>query len=212
MDMLATAGCRNIFIGLDSGNDHIRNDILQKGTSVEQTIDVCKYLNQKGIKAVVSNMIGLPYETPEAFQDTIDVNKVIHKHQVVFSSAYGAAPKLWVFTPWQGSPLYDLCKENGWLRNTPKKNEVYRSVCTQMPYFPEKEFDRLYARFRYEVYRDSHPFFACLFRLYDTKFVRFLMNRLPAFGFAQLRHISSVVSDILKPKLSDATTPNEAKK
>jgi radical SAM superfamily enzyme YgiQ (UPF0313 family) len=205
MDSLEAAGCKHVFLGLDSGNDHIRNEILNKQMTTERLIEVCDYLNTIGIKAVISNQVGLPFETPEQFQDTIEINRRIHRSQVVFSAVNGAAPKIWVFTPFPGTRLEKVCRDNGWLKQTPTDYLVYRQSIVEMPAFPRREIDRLYRRFRYLVYKDSAPLAALFMLLYDTRAVQTVMGWLPASFFSMWRHWFSVVAGLVRPKGSHRT-------
>ncbi|MFH1539100.1 MAG: radical SAM protein [bacterium] len=200
IQVLAKSGCRHVFLGLDTGNDYIRNKVLLKGTKNETLVEVAEKLNRHGIKAVISNIIGLPYETPEKFKETIEINRQIHKNQVIISSAYGAAPKLWVFNPWPGTPVYDLCKDEGWLREIPRSHRVYRETYIEMPEFTPRQIYYYYSMFRYLVYKDSHPVFALLFRFYDHRITRFFSELVPGFIFCYIRHFFSEVSLRLKPK------------
>jgi len=202
MTALADAGCKHIFLGLESGNDFIRNDILNKGIEVDDMLRVTEKLNSVGIKAVISNIVGLPFETPERFQDTITVNRRIHHNQVVVSAAYGAAPKIWFYTPFPGSKLYEMCKDKGWLlHSSSAKPLVYGEPHLNMTDFTPREIIRQHRRFRYEVYRYSHPFFARLFYVYDSRLVQWIKRCIPASGFARLLYISSLISRRLKPRI-----------
>ena len=200
MDALKAAGCRNIFIGLDSGNDYIRNDILCKHTTNESLIEASRYLNSIGIKACISNIVGLPYETRETFQDTIDVNKEIHKDQVVFTPAFGAAPKIWIFNPFPGTPLFKLATEKGWLKEMPHTLRIYRETYIDMPQFKPKEIDRAWRTFRYLVYKDNHLFWAWVFRAYDSRIGEFIMEALPSYWLGQVRQFFANISRWIKPR------------
>lgn len=104
---LKSAGCDMLDIGVESGNDYIRNQILKRNMPREKLIHGCKLIKQAGIRLWTFNMLGLPYETPERIEDTIRLNKEINP-DVVFVS---------VFQPYPGTDLYELCKKNGWLTN-----------------------------------------------------------------------------------------------
>jgi radical SAM superfamily enzyme YgiQ (UPF0313 family) len=176
---LAEAGCKHIFIGLDSGNDFVRNEVLHKEQSNDDLFRVIATMRRLGIIPMISNIVGLPYETPEHFKDTIEINKRIHQDKVVFSPTCGACPKIWVFTPWPGSDLYKLCREQGWLKEEPTSSKVYRESVLRMPGFPKDEIDRQFRTFRYQVYKDNFPLHALLFLLYDSKPMQAVFERIP---------------------------------
>ena len=132
-----------------------------------------------GITPMISNIVGLPHETPEMFKDTIAINKIIHKDMVVFSPTCGACPKIWVFTPWPGSELYNMCQKEGWLEEKAGVRKVYRESTLEMPTFPAEEINRQYRRFRYNVYKDNFPLHALLYLVYDSSTFQSLFERIP---------------------------------
>lgn len=202
IDILAEAGCQHVFIGLDSGNDFIRNEVLNKEQSNEDLLRVVDYMKSVGVVPMVSNIVGLPFETPERFLDTIELNRYIHRDMVVFSPTCGACPKIWVFTPWPGSELHRLCEENGWLQQDPGGSQVYRESVLDMPEFPPERINRQYRLFRYLVYRESHPFHALLFLLYDSKPFQDVFERIPPDVTGHIRKaVLSVVNSVERSRL-----------
>ena len=187
IDTLKQAGCRHVFLGLDSGNDFIRNEVLNKEQTNEDLLRVVDYMKSVGVVPMVSNIVGLPYETPERFLDTIELNRYIHRDMVVFSPTCGACPKIWVFTPWPGSDLNRLCEKNGWKRQDPAGSQVYRESVLDMPEFPAQDIDRQYRLFRYLVYKESHPLHALLFLLYDSKAFQRVFERIPPEAMGLIR-------------------------
>jgi anaerobic magnesium-protoporphyrin IX monomethyl ester cyclase len=72
--LLADAGCVHVGMGLEAGNDHLRNVVLKKRISREQLIDACRSLRAHGITISTQNMFGLPFETIDTVLDTIELN------------------------------------------------------------------------------------------------------------------------------------------
>ncbi|MBN2244269.1 MAG: radical SAM protein [Candidatus Aminicenantes bacterium] len=105
MQALRDAGCNLVMMGVENGDEYIRNTILNKGVSEEQIIQAAEIIKKVGIKLWTFNMVGVPYETRETIEKTIELNKRI-KPDVVFVS---------VFYPFPGTELGDLCEEKGWI-------------------------------------------------------------------------------------------------
>jgi radical SAM superfamily enzyme YgiQ (UPF0313 family) len=72
--MLSNAGCVHVAIGLEAGNDHIRNAVLKKNISREQIIAACHTLQTHGIAITTHNIFGLPFETIDTALETIELN------------------------------------------------------------------------------------------------------------------------------------------
>ncbi|MCJ7582442.1 MAG: radical SAM protein, partial [Candidatus Aminicenantes bacterium] len=102
---LKDAGCNTLMMGVENGDDHIRNEVLNKGISSEQIIEAGRLIKEAGIKLWTFNMVGVPYETTETIEKTIDLNKRI-KADIVFVST---------FYPFPGTRLGDLCEREGWI-------------------------------------------------------------------------------------------------
>ncbi len=194
LQALKDAGCGHVFLGLDSGNDTIRNEVLRKEQSNEDLFRVVDMMERIGLIPMISNIVGLPHETPEMFRDTIEINKRIHANRVVFSPTCGACPKIWVFTPWPGSELYRMCEENGWIEEQRGQRKVYRETVLRMPGFSPEEIDREFRNFRYNVYKDNHPVRARLFRIYDSRWFQDAFERTP---MAAIGHVRQSILDAM---------------
>ncbi len=72
--MLKYADCRIVSFGIESGNDDIRNNILNKGISKKQIIETSQLLKKHGIKLFTFNMVNNPGEDLEKALETVDLN------------------------------------------------------------------------------------------------------------------------------------------
>jgi radical SAM superfamily enzyme YgiQ (UPF0313 family) len=73
--LLKEMGCRNVYMGVECGNDKIANEILKRHIPNEQIISACKVFHKYKIKITTQNLIGLPAENPlEVDLQTLDFN------------------------------------------------------------------------------------------------------------------------------------------
>lgn len=103
MRLLKDAGCFRVFIGIESGNEFVRKDIMNRHMTNEQIVKAFAAAHKYGLETVAINMIGLPGETEEMLQDTIKLNR-------------GIAPTITsvnIFYPYKGTKLGDQCFEKG---------------------------------------------------------------------------------------------------
>lgn len=105
--LLKAAGCYEVRMGVESGNDRIRMEILEKPVKRESIIRAFRLLREAGIHTYAFNMVGLPYETPETLEDTVRLNQLIRPHEVFCS----------VFYPYPQTRAWDICQEKGWIKN-----------------------------------------------------------------------------------------------
>lgn len=104
-DLLRTvqeAGCWNIFIGVESGNQELL-DVIDKGTTLEQARKVFATTNRLGIDTRGAFMLGLPGETPEMGEQTARFAREIEPTYAIF---YATHPRF-------GTLLYDIAIKNG---------------------------------------------------------------------------------------------------
>ena len=121
--MLKEAGCYEVRIGLESGNDHIRMDVLRKKVARGEIINAFRLIRKAGMDAYAFNMIGLPGETPATIEDTIRLNRIV-RPRVVFCS---------VFQPYPGTQLHELCIEKGWYTGKAVKSYFENEYALRQP-------------------------------------------------------------------------------
>ena len=112
---LQGAGCFMVMMGVESGNDYIRNEILKRKMTREQIVTAFADARDAGIKTAAQVIIGLPFETEETIVDTIDLMAEINADEV----RHG------VFFPYPNTELQRLCIENSFL----KKEAYYSDYC-----------------------------------------------------------------------------------
>jgi len=105
VSLLKEAGCHMICIGIESGNDHIRNQILKRQTSKEQIRVAFNSFNSTGMKIHAFNMVGIPFEKPSDILETIKLNSE-------FSPDTFHVPILY---PFIGTKLYSMSRKGGFI-------------------------------------------------------------------------------------------------
>lgn len=74
VDILKDMGCSTVYLGIESGNEHIRFNILKRKMSNETIVAVSRMFKDRGIKTMSFNMLGLPEETLENAFETLSLN------------------------------------------------------------------------------------------------------------------------------------------
>lgn len=101
--LLKDSGCSRILIGLESGNDFVRREIMNRYMTNEQIIKAFDLVHKYGIENIAINMIGLPGETEEMVWDTIKLNRRINPSRSAVN----------IFYPYKGTKIGDSCFEKG---------------------------------------------------------------------------------------------------
>jgi radical SAM superfamily enzyme YgiQ (UPF0313 family) len=92
---LANSGCKVVFIGVESGNEKIRNQLLKKNIYDKDIIKTARLLHKYKIKFITNNMMGLPGETLEDAIKTVKLNAKI-KTDYPWCSIYQPYPGTWL--------------------------------------------------------------------------------------------------------------------
>lgn len=107
VELMKESGCEGVFLGLESGNDHILKN-MNKAADTQKYLKGIELLKEYGIVTYGNFIVGFPGETDETVQDTISF---IQKSGLDFFRA-----QLWYCEPitpiWKLRKVYDLKGES----------------------------------------------------------------------------------------------------
>ncbi len=69
------ANCKSVEVGIEFGNDHIREDVLRRNMTRQQILNGTKIFKANKIRVLAENMIGIPSSTLENELETYSLNK-----------------------------------------------------------------------------------------------------------------------------------------
>jgi anaerobic magnesium-protoporphyrin IX monomethyl ester cyclase len=104
-NLLVKAKCYGAAVGLESGNEGIREAVLRKRSKNEHVVEGARLLRENGIKVLTTNMIGLPGETLDNALETVQLNMVLKSDYVRANT----------FLLFPGLPLVEYSREHGYL-------------------------------------------------------------------------------------------------
>lgn len=96
-------------LGIEHGNEEFRKNILKRDCPDKLILEGARILTKHNIGASLNNMIGLPLENRELIFETIKLNKKLFEMNNKFES------NVFMFLPYKGTELYELCKQRGLL-------------------------------------------------------------------------------------------------
>ena len=167
---LKAAGCRRISIGIENGSEKFRAEVLgrrQSNDRIAAAFDACC---RAGIRTKSFNIVGFPRETPEIFQETIDLNARINPDSVIIG----------IFEPYPGTHLAEICRQDN-LIDTARLGEEFvgrTDTILNMPQFPRQQILKAYRNFAYNVYRRHSLKKALALRLYYSRYGELILRLL----------------------------------
>jgi len=113
------AGCVRIHFGVESGNQRILDEVLNKGYTLEQVKETFKWTKDAGIETLAYFMIGSPGETLTEIKDTFDLISEIDP-DFIFFGITNILPKTQMY---EYSLRRGIIKEDMWKEYTLGKIE-----------------------------------------------------------------------------------------
>jgi radical SAM superfamily enzyme YgiQ (UPF0313 family) len=123
LDRLRRAGVRWLALGIESGSKHVRDGAL-KALKNEDIVGIVRTIQQAGINVIGNYIFGLPDDTAETMQATLDLASELNCEFANFYSAMA----------YPGSPLYAEAVASGWALPASWSGYSQHSVdCTPLP-------------------------------------------------------------------------------
>jgi len=139
-----------INIGLESGSERIRNEVLRRPRySNEDILTFCALAKKYNIKIILFVMMGLPDESITDFNETLRVVKLCEPHNIWLS----------IYYPYPGTDLYRFAKE----KKLFSEENISNSLERRRPYLDLPGFSRWiilqeYILFKFKVYKGRRSF------------------------------------------------------
>ena len=110
-DLLAKAGVKLLYAGIETINEDVRVESHRASEENQEQLNKINYLEKKGIKVKAMYILGMPSDTIESYKRTVGFAKKINSSYAQFS----------VFTPYPGTPAFKDYKD----KITVKKYEEF---------------------------------------------------------------------------------------
>lgn len=158
-DAMKKSNFNFINIGVESGSERVRREILKRNYTNEDIIKAVKLARKYNLKVYFFNLIGIPGENISDFMETVKINRICLPDSHYLS----------IFFPYPGTDLYLLSKEHK-IIDEHLDTEMERSKATLcLPGFSKRQIQKSFTWFDYYVYKGHKPLYKIFKRIFVSK-------------------------------------------
>jgi radical SAM superfamily enzyme YgiQ (UPF0313 family) len=162
---LRQSSCQGVNWAIETGNEQIRNNVLNRNMPDDQIYHAARCLTKYGIRFRTGNILGLPGETLTQMYETVEMNIKVKPY-------LGLAN---IFIPFPGLKLTQYAMEQGCCRQTDIRDLPKDYFSNSMLDFSEKEKNLIYKLFC------LFPLFVQWPRLFHNLKIRKALLKMPRF-------------------------------
>lgn len=104
-------GCQSVFVGVESGDQYVLDNIIGKSLKLKNVIEFAKMCKKIGLKTGAFYIVGFPGETKENMMNTVEFALMLKRK-------YDVGMHLLFATPSYGTRLYEECNKKGYIRGS----------------------------------------------------------------------------------------------
>jgi len=178
---LHRANFNQINIGLESGSERVRKEVLKRHYSNKDFLNVVFLARKHGLKVYTYNMIGLPEETIEDHLETVSLNRQCQPDFHYTS----------IFVPYPGTELFNKCIKAGLIKGPIDLRMERSKAIIEFPKFPKAQIQKAFTLFDYRVFKGYKPLWKIIFRIISIKITGNIFYRklsvLPFFSYLRAK-------------------------
>jgi len=116
MRALKDAGCYQVRMGVESGNEYIRNTIYNRGMTNQEIFHAVDIIKKNNLQLRLYFMVGAPQETVEMMQESFQMADTLNADEIFFGILY----------PLPGTDILKICEKEHVLerKNGPGSSEI----------------------------------------------------------------------------------------
>lgn len=139
--ILKNSGCVLIKIGVETGNEKLRKEILNRNISNQEIINTFLIAKKINLKTFSFNMVGIPGESKETIRETVELNKIIQPDFM----------QVTIFYPYPHTILGEICAKSGYLEKDYEDSYMEKTIL-KLPTISKKEIEKAAKNFKFNIY------------------------------------------------------------
>ncbi len=115
IDKMKESGCYKLNFAIESGSQYILDNVIRKPVRIDKVKPLVRHAQSIGLDVGMFLVIGMPGEKESHMWESF---RLAEELGIYF-------PHISVATPYPGSPLFDLCRERGYLKEGFSLDDLY---------------------------------------------------------------------------------------
>jgi radical SAM superfamily enzyme YgiQ (UPF0313 family) len=136
VEAMKGAGCYEMRMGVESGNEFIRNKIYHRNMSEKQLMDAFKIIRKHDVLLRLDFIIGAPFETIEMMEETFDFARRSGGNNIFFARLY----------PFPGTEIKKICEQESMIEQYDSVSEKGMPPVKNTRFVSEKQINNLFRR------------------------------------------------------------------
>lgn len=156
---MKNAGCYEVRMGVEAGNDYIRNSIYKRNMSEKQIFDAIKIIKKYNLQLRLQFIIGAPYENIEMMEESFNMAKKSGADYVLFP----------VLIPLPSTEMKEICEKENLIEKERFENfqDMFTNPVVKTKFASSNEIKKIINKIRlyqikkyiYEGFLKGGPFF-----------------------------------------------------
>ena len=185
---LKVSGCVSLDLGIESGDEFIREKYMNRYMSNDKIINAFSVLQSCGIKTNSFNLLGMLGETPGSVLKTIKLNAFVRPN-IVFRS---------YFYPFKGTIAYDYVMKKGCLINK-KVESLYDAPAVKLDTISQSQLTFYYKYFSFimriyeilwKIFKKDNVFIKAMDKTITSKYFPYYILNYMHFGKQEIMTLS----------------------
>ena len=134
------AGCYEVRMGVEAGNDYIRNKIYKRNMKKEEIYNAIRIIKKHKLRLRLKFIIGAPYETIEMMEESFDLAKKSKADYILFP----------ILVPLPATEIKDICVKEGLIEKKGFKTfqDMFSNPVVRTKYATRKQVKKMASKIR----------------------------------------------------------------
>jgi len=134
------AGCYEVRMGVEAGNDYIRNEVYKRNMTKEQISNAINIIKNHGLQLRLQFIIGAPYENIEMMEESFEMAKKSGADYILFP----------ILMPLPATEIKEMCEKEGLIERGGFKNfqDMYLNPVVRTKFASSKQIKKIVNKIR----------------------------------------------------------------